>query len=165
MTDNTESLSLLFNLLEKKRVFFIGFGNVDRADDAFGILFTRKLKEIGYALSINEVDDNIDNFIINLINRESSIDVVVFVDAVDFGGNPYDLILIKGTHINDFFDISVHKVPLSLYSKLLTRRGIMVYILGMQPKTLEPFMKYSNEIEYHVQRIIDKIKKVLLKLK
>jgi hydrogenase maturation protease len=67
-------------------------------------------------------------------------DVVLFLDAVDFGGAPGAAVLLNAREMAACFpQISTHKLSLGLLAQLLEAGGrTQAWLLGVQPETLKP---------------------------
>ena len=90
--------------------------------------------------------------------RDERPESILFIDAVDFGGEPGSIIFSELEEIPSA--VSTHKLPLSLLIKILEEEGIKTraYILGVQPKNiglgenLSPEVRRSAEILISILR-------------
>ncbi|CAD5243723.1 hydrogenase 3 maturation endopeptidase HyCI [Thermococcus camini] len=137
----------LSELLRKaKRVVVCGIGNEVRGDDAFGVLVAERLKELVKSpnvliLNCGEVPESYTGKI-----TKFEPDLVVFVDAVDFGGEHGEVILAdpEGT-LGEA--VSTHSLPLKvLVGYLKTRLNAEFVLIGCQPAVLGLFQEPSEVI-------------------
>ncbi|NJE09772.1 hydrogenase 3 maturation endopeptidase HyCI [Thermococcus sp. MAR1] len=137
----------LSELLRKaKRVVVCGIGNEVRGDDAFGVLVAERLKELVsnpnvLILNCGEVPESYTGKI-----TKFEPDLVVFVDAVDFGGEHGEVILAdpEGT-LGEA--VSTHSLPLKvLVGYLKTRLNAEFVLVGCQPAVLGLFQKPSEVV-------------------
>ncbi|WP_258084819.1 hydrogenase 3 maturation endopeptidase HyCI [Thermococcus thermotolerans] len=133
-------------LKNAERVVICGIGNDVRGDDAFGVIVAERLKELVknpnvLVLNCGEVPESYTGKIV-----EFKPDLVVFVDAVDFGGEHGELIIAdpEGT-LGDA--VSTHSLPLRvLVGYLKSRTGAGFVLIGCQPKVLGLFQEPSKVI-------------------
>ena len=133
-------------LRRARRVVICGIGNEVRGDDAFGILVAERLKELVknpnvLILNCGEVPESYTGKI-----TKFEPDLVVFVDAVDFGGEHGEVILAdpEGT-LGEA--VSTHSLPLKvLVGYLKTRLNAEFVLLGCQPAVLGLFQEPSEVV-------------------
>jgi hydrogenase maturation protease len=152
------------------KIGVIGVGNPLWGDDGIGILLMEELAK-RKPEGVEFIDGGTGG--INLIHVLAKFDLVVILDAVDFGGKcgetrifPADDVLqdtgeIKFcTHETDLFNVI--KI-----SKKLGESPDKIFIFGVQPKDFSPKMKISREIKQSMDRILDefynKIKTIKMK--
>ncbi|NJE75480.1 hydrogenase 3 maturation endopeptidase HyCI [Thermococcus sp. ES12] len=135
----------LIDILKKAgRVVICGIGNEVRGDDAFGVLVAERLKKLVknpnvLVLNCGEVPESYTRKITNF-----EPDLVIFIDAVDFGGEHGELIVAdpEGT-IGDA--VSTHSLPLRvLVGYLKTRLNAEFVLIGCQPAVLGLFQEPSE---------------------
>lgn len=105
----------------------VGVGNEERGDDGIGCRIISKLNT-AHKLDCGPVPENYTSKI-----RASNSEVILLVDAVDFGGKPGERILTEAENAKGVV-LSTHALPLSLFCKLFP--GSKVYLLGIQPESL-----------------------------
>jgi len=132
-SDCLESLEQLRMQLNG-RVLILGIGNTLRSDDGLGSILVKRIKD---KVSYIVYDSNIspENYLGKII--KDNPDIVLMVDAVDFGGHPGDFKVFKGEEIEKLNFFSTHNSSLSLaidYLKKSIKARIM--ILAVQPKVL-----------------------------
>jgi len=131
----------LRQLLAGKKTVIMGVGNPERGDDAFGALLSEKIRSSDKMVSITceELPENYTG-----VAKAENPNVVLFIDAVDFGGSEGDLILVNSDALkSDRF--SSHRPSLKLVMDYLSAETrAAVYLLGVQPGTTN-FGKYLGE--------------------
>ncbi|ASI98150.1 hydrogenase 3 maturation endopeptidase HyCI [Thermococcus celer] len=133
-------------LKNAERVVVCGIGNDVRGDDAFGVLVAERLKELVknpnvLVLNCGEVPESYTGKI-----AAFEPDLVVFVDAVDFGGEGGEIIVTdpEGT-VGDA--VSTHSLPLRvLVGYLKLRTGARFVLIGCQPAVMGLFQEPSERI-------------------
>lgn len=135
----------------KGKYMVICIGNELRGDDGVGIYIGRKLRK---AITTEFPEDCIHKIM------DEKPDTILFVDAVDFGGEPGSVIFSELMEVPSA--ISTHRLPLSLLVKLLEEEGVKTkaYILGVQPKSvnigegLSPEVKKSADMLLSILRLL-----------
>ncbi len=128
------------------RVVVCGIGNEVRGDDAFGVLVAERLKELisepnVLILNCGEIPESHTGKIISF-----NPDLVVFVDAVDFGGEHGELVVTdpEGT-LGDA--VSTHSLPLRILVGYLKSQLNAEFVLaGCQPAVLGLFQEPSERV-------------------
>jgi len=116
------------------RVCFLGLGNKDYGDDGFGVRLAERLIEQGMADVI--VAGTVPE---RWIAQAGSYDHIVFVDAVEFGGEPGDVVFLDSSEmIARFPQISTHKISLGVLAQWAEGNGrTRAWLLGVQPESLK----------------------------
>lgn len=135
--------------LLKMRFLFLGVGNSDRGDDAIGSIVVSNL-ETENKIDCGPVPENFTGRI-----RRLRPEVIIIIDAVDFGGEPGDTILTEAENARGVA-LSTHSMPLSLFCKMLPESRI--YLLGIQPKS---FVGLSDEISNCGKAMTTEINRIL----
>ena len=113
-----------------KRVLVLGIGNRSRGDDAAGSLLADRLQG-QLRVPVIDASDVPENYIAPI--EESGADVVVVVDAADFGGEPGDVALLDVNQLNEL-GLSTHTAGLSLMFQAMTEeRRPRAAVLAIQP--------------------------------
>jgi hydrogenase maturation protease len=150
------------------RIGVIGVGNPLRGDDGIGVLLMEELtrKKIE---GVEFIDGGTGG--INLIHDLAKFDLVVILDAVDFGGECGETRIFSVddvlrdtekirfcTHENDLFNVI--KI-----SKKLGEAPDEIFIFGVQPKDFSPKMEISQELRQSMDRILDEFYDEIQKIK
>jgi len=142
----------LKGLIDSKSVVVIGLGNPDRADDRVGIEVAKKLKELAPDRIFLE-QDGLEGVVLDILNRKDA-ETVLFIDAVDFDGRAGEIQIFSQATFQ-FRRISTHKVSLELLSALLRKEGKAIYLLGIQPSTLDFDSKISDEVKKSLEKVVE----------
>jgi hydrogenase 3 maturation protease len=152
--------------LKALRLVVLGIGNELDGDDAAGVLVVRSLQVISAGLdNLLPVEGGIapENFTGKI--RRFEPDVVLMVDAADFGAAPGSVRQLDLEEM-DGFSASTHTLPPSVLANFLTvEMGCAVLFLGIQAGTLEfdrpvtPLVgKGVEEIAVEINRLAQEIK-------
>ena len=144
-----------------KRVVICGIGNDIRGDDAFGVLVAERLKELldnpdVLVLNCGEVPENYTGKIANF-----NPDLVVLVDAVDFGGEVGEYIIAdpEGT-LGEA--ISTHGLPLKFVTQFMkTMIEAEFVLIGCQPGSTGLFQEPSELIKKRAERLAELLAGIL----
>ncbi len=144
-----------------KRVVICGIGNDIRGDDAFGVLVAERLKELldnpdVLVLNCGEVPENYTGKIANF-----KPDLVVLVDAVDFGGEVGEYIIAdpEGT-LGEA--ISTHGLPLKFVTQFMkTMIEAEFVLIGCQPGSTGLFQEPSELIKKRAERLAELLAGIL----
>lgn len=137
----------------KGNVVIVVLGNELRSDDSAGILFGNIINEHTSLTVINGGDapENITGLIV-----KKNPDMILIVDAMDFGGKPGDVKLVSSERLEKDA-VSTHG-SLKLFVEYLEKMtGAQIQILGFQPKNLELGEKISAEVSESVRKTAMKI--------
>ena len=146
----------------KKRVVICGIGNDIRGDDAFGVLVAERLKGLDnpdvLVLNCGEVPENYTGKIASF-----KPDLVVLVDAVDFGGEVGEYIIAdpEGT-LGEA--ISTHGLPLKFVTRFMkTMINAEFVLIGCQPGSTGLFQEPSELIKKRAERLAELLAGILNK--
>ncbi|MCX8053147.1 MAG: hydrogenase maturation protease [Armatimonadetes bacterium] len=143
----------------------VGVGDERRGDDGVGLLMTKLLADALRSLQrrdrsrLNVIDAGTSPELETWRIRELAPDVVLFVDAVDFGGSPGDAAFLKPSDLRaQGFD--THRAPLRLTMEYLEAElGVKCRLLAVQPKDIRQNVPMSNDVAQSVQRLVSLITK------
>lgn len=144
-----------------KRVVICGIGNDIRGDDAFGVLVAERLKELldnpnVLVLNCGEVPENCTGKIARF-----NPDLVVFVDAVDFGGEVGEYVIAdpEGT-LGEA--VSTHGLPLKFVTQFMKTMVKAEFVLiGCQPGSTGLFQEPSELIKERAERLAELLAGIL----
>jgi len=131
------------------RTAFVGLGNRDRGDDAFGLRFVDDLEHLDPGRFLSE-EDGLESVILQLVN-DKEVRKVIFIDSCDLGSRPGDSALLRLDSIDE--TISTHKIPLSMLMALLQNVGKETWLFGVQPKSLEFGSDMSSEAKRSLEQL------------
>ena len=83
---------------------------------------------------------------------------VILVDAADFGGHPGEIRLM-GADILQQAHVSTHRAPLRLLRGLFLRKGLELYLVGVQAANGGLGQPLSVEVSRAAKRIVDEVKR------
>ncbi len=136
----------------KDKIVFVGLGNETRGDDLAGLLFIDSLKKSNFFSESKFIiaGKNPENYLQETLDYKP--EVVVFVDAADWGGRPGEISFLESDSISNI-DFSTHTFSIKLVEQylLLSKQMDFVYI-GIQPGTTE----FGKEISFQVSQSIKK---------
>ncbi|MHC1605098.1 MAG: hydrogenase maturation peptidase HycI [Candidatus Methanofastidiosia archaeon] len=127
----------------------LGVGNDIKEDDGVGPWIAEKLKRKFQTFNGETVPENFAGEIICL-----EPDIVVIIDAALMNAEPGSVGIFKKEDIENMV-FSTHAMPLSVLSEYLENQtGCDVYIVGIQPKSLEFGKPMTKEIKESASNII-----------
>ncbi len=138
-------------LIRSERTVVVGLGNPDRADDGAGIEIVSKWKARLGRRAFLDTETSAETIVLDHLS-DPDADVFLFVDAADFGGKPGDFRLF-GIGDQELFRpaLSTHQVPMDLLMGLIASRRKDVFLLGIQPGSLEPLGGMTPEVSETVE--------------
>ncbi|HXZ78414.1 MAG TPA: hydrogenase maturation protease [Terriglobales bacterium] len=121
--------------LLRGQVGFVGIGNVDCADDGFGVQLAEALLAKGVP-NVFVARSTPERWIGRIADEHFS--TLLFLDAVDFGADAGSLVLMKSAEIAERFpQISTHKISLGVLARCAEANGdTRVWLLGAQPESV-----------------------------
>jgi hydrogenase nickel incorporation protein HypB len=143
----------------KGRVAIIGLGDRMKGDDGAGTLAAEKLlikKARKKNVKIINAENSIENYL-GVVERFRP-DIIVIIDAVDFGGRPGEIRVLKKEQIKET-TTSTHTFSLPLLIEhIRSITGAECKVLGIQPKDVS----FSETTSPEVLQAVDRIAKTLL---
>jgi len=141
-----------------RSTLIIGIGNRLKGDDGAGCIVCEQLKEIppGQVIDAGTVPENYIGPII-----EKSPDVLVVVDAVDFGGAAGQVRIFKPEELNSAA-FSTHSLSPRLFVDVICQSiPLEVYFVGIQPKDITMGEGLSRQVEEAVEVVVEILKEAL----
>ena len=154
------------------RVCLMGLGNVDYGDDGLGVHLTEavaeRLTRLGEDLPAGHIINagaTPERFI--GAAARAGYDRLLFIDAVEFGGEPGSVLLLNEDEIEARFpQISTHKISVNLLAKVISENGrTKVHLLGVQPGSLKPGHGLSAPAQRTVDILVDVLCPMLIAAK
>jgi len=147
-----------------KKIGVIGIGNPLRKDDGIGIVLLEKLVEIKDDLpdDIEYIDGGTGGM--NLLHLFARFDIVVFIDAVNFGGEIAESKFFNSEDViskNIQIKISTHEsdiLKIIQLSKELGENPDEIFIFGVQPQDIAPGTRLSHEIQENIDLLLNNLK-------
>ena len=138
----------------------VGVGDAGRGDDAAGPLVAERLLEAEHQGVINSgPSPELDTWKV----REFEPDSVLFVDAVDFGGQPGDVAVFGPTELrSNGFD--THRAPLKLTMEYLEHDlKCKCWLLAVQPKDVSIGARICDEVRGSTAGVADMLQGLLMR--
>jgi len=135
----------LIEAVSGKKTLVLCVGNDMKGDDAIGKYVFDRIKT-GSKLFCAEMPENYLGKI-----EEMAPEALLIVDAADFGGAPGQVAFAQ---LRDFSapSLSTHSLSMSIMSRFL--KGIEVFLIGVQPKSLEFGARMSSEARAGAKEVI-----------
>jgi len=141
-----------------KKTVIVGMGNDMRGDDGFGPIVARRLQG---RLRADVIDAGTapENYLGRIAALEP--ETVLIVDAVDFDGQPGDIVLLEPNELVTT-SFSTHMPSLALLESYLSaEQDVCVLVLAAQPSTTEPGATLSDEMVRAIERTVRLLEKVV----
>lgn len=136
----------------KDKIVFVGLGNEFRADDAAGLELVRKLRTRKEFQSSHFIlaGRNPENYLQTILDYNP--DIVVFIDAAEWNGNPGDIKLFNDEEISQT-EFSTHTFSIKMIKDYLSNQQQMHFMfIGILPFRTD----YKKILSEPVQSSIDK---------
>lgn len=125
----------------------IGLGNMDRGDDAAGIVLCQKLKPDTPQLIFHEQEKTVESLIVDFV-EDPLIQCILFIDAVDFSGKAGQARCFFPEEIKKLvLPVSTHKPPIQILCNLIIQHQKNCCLLGIQPNSLNLFEPMSIDVQ------------------
>jgi len=137
---------------------FIGLGHPERGDDGLGLVLAealaRKLGELARS-DLRVVVAGLDPARPLSELLDARFRHLVFLDAVDFGGEPGDVLLSDAAEMEALLpQVSTHRLSLGLLGRYIEARGARAWLLGVQPASLAPRAGLSRQVSATVEALV-----------
>jgi hydrogenase maturation protease HycI len=139
-------------------VAIVGIGSELRSDDAIGGMVARRLKsrlpgrETLLVLETGAVPESFTGVL-----RRFRPDLVLMVDAADLGVEPGGVEIVLWQEVGGF-SASGHALPVSVVAGFLRAElGCDLYLVGVQPGSLEFLGKMTKEGKRGVRRVVEAV--------
>ena len=148
---------LLKDVVGHGRLYVLGLGNTDRADDGAGIVVAENLKKPFPEFSFSE-HDGVEGTVLE-ISEKDEVASVVFVDAADLKLSPGSIRVVKKEQIRET-EITTHRVAVALMASILAKTGKESAVICIQPGSIE----FRGRMTQPVMRSVEAIVKALAEL-
>ncbi|MBN1677488.1 MAG: hydrogenase maturation protease [Candidatus Thermoplasmatota archaeon] len=132
------------------RVYVLGLGNLDRADDGAGVLVAHALKKPFPKFSFSE-HDGVEGTVLDISETPGDA-TVFFVDAANIGAPPGTIEVVRKEDINDK-EITTHRIAVALMASLLERGGKRSAVICIQPGRIEFREPITEPVERAVKAV------------
>lgn len=135
-----------------QKILFVGIGNVLKSDDGVGVYITQNIKETKN-ISTLTVEVSIENYIGKIIALNP--DLLILVDCMDINqpSGAYKIV-----SIDQIVDTTFNTHNISL-NRLTDFFSMPIYVLGIQPETINFGESLTNNVRETADRIIGLINK------
>lgn len=136
----------------KGRICFVGVGNVDFGDDAFGVRLAQQLEAAG-AAHVIEAGTNPDRW----IGKLEGFDHAVLMDAVELGATAGSVVFMDAAEIAVRFpQVSTHKISLGLLARWIEAGGkTKAWLIGAQPDSLKAGQPLTPALQITLKALRD----------
>ncbi len=145
------------------KISVIGIGNILMSDEGVGVRVAERLRELKNSNENFEVFDG-GNMNFQLLEFVEGRDVVIFVDAVDFNGEPGDVKVFRLEDVKGPEFFSIHDLDYTKVIALAKTCGIDVpekmFVVGIKPKKVSEGLELTPE----VQRAVEKAANIVIEL-
>jgi hydrogenase maturation protease len=143
----------------RNRAAVAGVGNPDFGDDGAGVWLAEALPTAG-CRDVFVAGTTPEQLAPQLARR--GFKRILFLDAVDFGGRPGEVIMLDGREIQSRFpQVSTHKISLGTVARMIEQEyGAGVWLLGIQPKSLHPG-RASEVVQKTVRLLAEMLREIL----
>lgn len=149
----------LIELLKGKRVAIVGVGNRLRGDDGVGSVIAGQLQSsTGEGVRVIDAETVPENYLGVLLDLKPEI--VLFVDAADFGGRAGDWTLVQLSALGDKVP-STHTVSLKLLGQILESNGIECLLLVIQPERTGFGLPMSEAVASTAEKVTRMLAQIL----
>jgi len=141
-------------IVDKGKVYVLGLGNTDRADDGAGVVVAERLKKRFPYYSFSE-HDGVEGTVLD-ISEKAKGSTVLFVDAGNIDMPPGTTMVVKKEDIKDT-EITTHRVQVALMASLLEKNGVRTAIICVQPGRID----FRGELSEPVSHAISTLNRIL----
>jgi len=145
------------------RIAILGIGNELMGDDGLGVLAARRLSTMikdNPNILVLECGTIPESFTSILLDFRP--DLIIVVDAVDFGGSPGSAAIFDAS-ILDRVSISTHKPSLGIMARYLEMSGVKacMMVLAIQPRNIKFYKGLSEDVEESMNLVLEYLVKML----
>lgn len=136
-------------------------GNPLMGDDGAGIAVASELTKLGYEVVVCGSD------LAPVVTRIEEIDVLIVVDAVDWGAEPGSVLTAKLDDLEERRAGTSHSLRVSEVIKLIRKAfggPREVYVVGIQPERIELSTELSPSVRRAVNEAVAKVRELLARL-
>lgn len=144
----------LGKIVGKKKLYVLGLGNTDRADDGAGILVAEALKKHFPSYSYSE-HDGVEGTVLDISEKEEDA-MVIFVDAADLKLGPGSMRIVRKEDIRET-EVTTHRVAVALMASILASYGKKSVVVCIQPSSII----FRGKVTAPVTRAVKTLSKVL----
>lgn len=147
----TDLRTKLEGIAGKGKVYVLGLGNTDRADDGAGVLVAEALKKPFPLYSYSE-HDGVEGIVLDISEKHESL-TVFFIDASNLGMVPGSIRVVEKGEIRET-EITTHRVAVALMASILEKAGKRSAVICVQPERIAFQGPVSRPVATAVERLI-----------
>ncbi|UJG43745.1 MAG: hydrogenase maturation protease [Candidatus Heimdallarchaeum endolithica] len=151
MTEENSNFFSFSCFLKPGHTAFLCFGNLDRSDDAIGLLIARELKRFFSHVYSEEFEDPINELL--TILEDEKIECVTIIDACDIKTKIGSLIVSSSINVAET-RLSTHTIPIKQLVELIQNEGKEFVFIGIQVSNVEFMGKISDEVMNAKKKIL-----------
>lgn len=140
----------------KGKVVIVGVGNLLKGDDGAGPFFIQQLKKkkgISVPFILIDAGEVPENYVNPIVKTKP--DVIMVVDAADFGGKPGEVGIFEAKDISRI-GMTTHTLSPDVFMDYLKQQtNADIFLLAVQPKSIETDTDLSEEIESSIKELTD----------
>ncbi|MGQ9587503.1 MAG: hydrogenase maturation protease [Thermoplasmata archaeon] len=145
-------------IVGNSKIYVLGLGNTDRADDGAGVLVAEALKKSFPSYSCSE-HDGVEGTVLGISERDDDV-AVVFVDAGDLRLAPGTIRIVECKNVKER-EITTHRVAVALMASLLSKSGKKSAVVCIQPKRTEFGAGVSPEVTCAIGMVIGVLEELM----
>jgi len=147
-----------------KSIAIIGVGNYLMGDEGVGIHATQKLRREFNRDDCDIIDAGVPSMA--LLHMIEGRNLVIIIDCADFGGMPGEIKSFRPEQVKreENKEISLHATDLLTTLDVGKSIGLQlppIWIIGVQPTSIEQTMQLSNEVNAALEEIPDAIENII----
>jgi hydrogenase 3 maturation protease len=140
------------------RVYVLGLGNTDRADDGAGVLIAHALKKLFPSFSYSE-HDGVEGTVLDISEKKEDASVL-FVDAADLNMPPGSVRLVRKDDIKQT-EITTHRVAVALMATILESTGKRSAVICIQPGRIEFRGSVTKPVRDAIRTVTSTLKELM----
>jgi hydrogenase maturation protease len=133
------------------KIYVLGLGNTDRADDGAGVLVALALKKLFPSYSYSE-HDGVEGTVLDISEKKED-STVIFVDAADLKLAPGTIKVVRKDDIKET-EITTHRVAVALMAAILDTNGKHSAVVCIQPANIEFRGEISGPVGQAIQTLV-----------
>jgi len=140
-----------FKIIKPSDTVIVGIGNTLKGDDGAGSILSERLIRLTDNLSVLDAGSVPENFIGKIITLNKP--VLIFADALDFGGKPGEVKIFSMDEIYDG-NVATHSFSIGFLTDLICSEiECHCYLLGIQPFSMKMGEALSEPVRIALDRI------------
>lgn len=131
-------------------------------DDGVGPAVARELAKQGYEVVTCGSD------LSPVLTRIENVDLLIVVDAVDWGAKPGSVFVAKLDEVNEVYARCSHRLGVTSMLKVMMKvfkKPENVYLVGVQPERVEPVAELTPKVKLAVDEVVARVRELIEKLK